>query len=472
MLARFQATEMLQFYLEKARRHYLPDEPYRRLTRDIGTLAKDLDSAPVLELQRHRSYIFCPEHLGTKPVDLTAEGRTWLFGCKAETGVGRSTSTGDFASSADGDFRGASEGSASPKVEASDVIEPQIATVRLGTNPTEGPIEWGPSITGNPHLLVVGLPGMGKTTALANVAQQLVYSSILPVMFSYHGDIDQAARELWGDAVAMVDFHAIGFNPMAMVEPTAFGPAEAAGTLRDIFAAIFPDLGEIQLASIRDTIVDVYRDFGWSEQRSGEIPPFSAVWERLQRNPKMDAKVLIRLRELRDYGIFHSPEPQASLLNYSVPVVIRLHTSQNEVVQRAFAILILYHIYQEMFRRGVQARLTHVLVLDEAHRASRVKWLVRLAKESRKYGLAMVLASQEVKDFDESLVQAIGSYLVLRVGETDSKVMARFLGPADQTRALSDRLKRLPKFQAFFFTEGFRGPKWIQLRNPFGGGDI
>ncbi|MCM8595028.1 hypothetical protein [Accumulibacter sp.] len=56
-----------------------------------------------------------------------------------------------------------------------------------------------------------------------------------------------------------------------------------------------------------------------------------------------------------------------------------------------------------MFRRGTQARITHAVVFDEAHRAARLKLLPTMAKECRKHGLSFVVASQGAKDFDSSL---------------------------------------------------------------------
>lgn len=106
------------------------------------------------------------------------------------------------------------------------------------------------------------------------------------------------------------------------------------------------------------------------------------------------------------------------------------------------------------------------MFFDEAHRASNLKLLARLAKECRKYGPATVLASQEIQDFDESLVQAIGTYLALRTGESDSKPMARCLAPGDQVKAIADALKVLPKFQGYFFTEGYQLGRRISLAMP------
>jgi DNA phosphorothioation-dependent restriction protein DptH len=40
----------------------------------------------------------------------------------------------------------------------------------------------------------------------------------------------------------------------------------------------------------------------------------------------------------------------------------------NEVVQRAYASFVLYRIYQDMFRRGRQERLTHALFFAEGQR--------------------------------------------------------------------------------------------------------
>jgi DNA phosphorothioation-dependent restriction protein DptH len=61
-----------------------------------------------------------------------------------------------------------------------------------------------------------------------------------------------------------------------------------------------------------------------------------------------------------------------------------INRTANEVLQRAFATFVLYSIYKDMLKRGPQKGLTHAVVFDEAHRASRLKLLPRMAKESRK----------------------------------------------------------------------------------------
>ena len=46
--------------------------------------------------------------------------------------------------------------------------------------------------------MLVGLPGMGKTTALINICRQLFASGVAPVIFSYHDDIDEKLTEIVG----------------------------------------------------------------------------------------------------------------------------------------------------------------------------------------------------------------------------------------------------------------------------------
>ncbi len=78
-----------------------------------------------------------------------------------------------------------------------------------------------------------------------------------------------------------------------------------------------------------------------------------------------------------------------------------------------------------MFRRGRQERITHAVIFDEAHRASRLKLIPTMAKECRKYGLCMIVASQEARDFGAALYSAIANYMVLRVTDQDARVLAR-----------------------------------------------
>jgi DNA phosphorothioation-dependent restriction protein DptH len=330
--------------------------------------------------------------------------------------------------------------------------------------PGDTPQRWSVSIKGNPHLMIVGLPGMGKTTSIINLCIQLVSGGVSPVVFSYHDDIERrlAARSL---RLRYVDVaNGIGFNPMSVVSGHGHAWLDNVGRLRDIFAAIFPDFGEIQLNEIREAIKQSYVERGYGAPQTEELmpPEFSRFFEILKGKPKPNQGVLARLTELNDYGFFNRAGEDASLLDSQATTVIRLHATQNEALQSALASFVLLNIYQSMLLRGEQSRLTHAVVFDEAHRASRLKLLPTMAKECRKFGISMIVASQEAKDFDGSLFAAVANYLVLRVTEADAKTLAKNLPHTADAASVSARLKSLAKYTGYLSFEG-RRPLTVKL---------
>jgi DNA phosphorothioation-dependent restriction protein DptH len=120
-------------------------------------------------------------------------------------------------------------------------------------------------------------------------------------------------------------------------------------------------------------------------------------------------------------------------------------------------------IYKDMFRRGVRNTLTHAIIFDEAHWAAKLKLIPRFAKECRKYGLSLALASQGVRDFDGALFEAVASYLVLRVTEADARTLARNTGPTADQQRTTDRLKAREPYHAMFFSAATPKPTTLKL---------
>jgi hypothetical protein len=173
--------------------------------------------------------------------------------------------------------------------------------------------------------------------------------------------------------------------------------------------------------------------------------------------------LLNRFSELDDYGLFEAGGALPSLLDQTRLALIEIHGTQNDYLQRAFATFVLYNLYQNMFRRGPQPRITHAVIFDEAHRAARLKLIPTMVKECRKYGIAFVVASQEARDFDPSLFTAVANYLALRLGEADAKLMAKNFATADRVALYADRMKQMPKYRGMYYGEGLRAPLTVAL---------
>ena len=385
---------------------------------------------------------------------------------------GASASSGDPASGTthpEGTTR-RSGGETAPARNATADIPTPVPAIALGEDTlTGGNVQWPLTVKGNPHLLIAGLPGMGKTTCLLNLCRQMVTASVHPIIFSYHQDIDERLVDLV-DSVRFVDFDGLGFNPLTVTNSeSARAYLDVAGSLRDIFAAIFPELGDLQCESIRRAIKESFGEAGWTGSEAGaREPEFGRFVEILRDEPKPDRglrTLLARLNELDDYGFFDLGETRDSLWTSDRPTVVRIHTTQNDALQRAFASLVFYGLYKDMFRRGIQERITHALIFDEAHRAAGLKLIPTMAKECRKYGISLVLASQEARDFDASLFSAVANYLVLRLTEADAKALVRNVATARQERSLIDKIKQMARFRAFYFCEGKQRPSPVSLHS-------
>src|SRR5439155_7279375 len=122
---------------------------------------------------------------------------------------------------------------------------------------------------------------------------------------------------------------------------------DVAASLRDIFVAIFPELGDIQGERIRKAVKESFTERGWGDPNINLSdllePAFGRFVEILRADPKPDRglrTLLARLDELADYGLFDMSDSYESLWETSQPVVIRIHSTANDHLQKAFASLI------------------------------------------------------------------------------------------------------------------------------------
>lgn len=512
-IRRGKLARVLRFYADKANRHGLPDDRHQALVAEIDRMVERSGSYRLVPAPGgERAWVFCPEFRGREPLKISPpewdDVGVFLFGPAslpdldwgpsdpeekeqssesiketvpiARTEVLKQDTTEDPESPVTGgqlrDANTTSEqedGGGNPEVPASELspVRPTAETsVVLGQDHfTENDVNWPLTVKGNPHLLVAGLSGMGKTTCLLNLCKQMMVSGVRPIVFSYHEDIDEKLESI-GQPVRFIDFDGLGFNPLEVFDRSSkFAHLDVAGTIRDIFMAIYPELGGLQGGDIRKAVKESFQEVGWGS--AGDVadlkePRFRRFLEILRDRPKPNVglrNLLDRLEELDDYGFFTLNESQGGMWDNDSPTVVRIHRTQSDVLQRAFSSLIFYGLYKNMFSRGIQDRITHAVVMDEAHRAARLTLIPTMAKECRKYGVSLVLASQEAKDFHASVFSAIANYLVLRLNEPDAKALVKNVASSAQQSSLLDKIKQMERFKAFYFSTNRARPSHVDL---------
>jgi type IV secretory pathway VirB4 component len=302
---------------------------------------------------------------------------------------------------------------------------------------------WEPSKTPNPHMVILGTSGSGKTQTLKAIAWEMLHK--LPsrsIVLDFHGD-----QQLPGEAcypLHMASPH--GINPLIInPDPAGGGPklqaiAVAANLRRSLL------LGVNQEGLLIMMLEDLYRKFGISqEDRSSwkkRLPNLAHLQNdidsRVQEGCKEAPKLQIKLAATFQYGVFSRPQ-----LNLNEGKHVRIDLSKLPPELGAIAAeAILKQIMDAHRLAGEKPEPQTFVFVDEAKELKGSATLDRITADGRKYGLGVVLASQRETHLSGDILANTGTKIVLPVDVADvRKVASRF-------RFDAGRVANLGTFQA------------------------
>jgi hypothetical protein len=346
-------------------------------------------------------------------------------------------------------------------------IAPEAPTrpiVELGTAGDGSVVKWDPyhparRLT-NGHVVILGSSGSGKTQTLKSFVDQLCSQGVVPLLLDFNDDyIDPEYLQRLG-AQCFDGMDGLPFNPLEPeldshtgrlnVEKQIF---QVSGVLKNVYG-----LGVQQEASLRAALKSAYDEVGLVAHKGQRAmaPEFSRVGELLEEAG--EKTVVNRLSPIFQLGLFR---PGTSALEKLIlrPAVVRLSQLPNEEVKKAAAELILRSLYNSILHLGHSQELRYVIVIDEAHKIANLGAVKTLLKEARKYGVCVVLSSQEARDFEDYVFSNAGSLLSLKLSETnDSTRVARLMTGSRNVTDLAEELRGLPPFRGVLRNDHYNQP--------------
>lgn len=358
-----------------------------------------------------------------------------------------------------------------PPSDSSDIQQ----NVILGDTDHGDPVIWSPRVTGSPHLFILGIPGQGKSKTIERILTELAGSGTPAIVFDFHGPLADAdgpyarlARPAVLDAAKGLPFSPLDCDPRSSGLEIMQHAQSVAEILRHVFA-----LGDIQQDVVYTTLRDLYFKRGYADvDDDGPLPSPPTVRDlgkALERREKdqQARNVVARCRHFFDFDLFSGERiPGAdfgALLRQGV--VVGLHRLGGQELPLAVSAFLLRQIYLDMIGWGEVDRIRLVIVLDEAHRLANDVTLPKIMKEGRKYGVAVVVASQGLSDFHPDVVGNAGTKVSFRVNHPDSRKVAGFFrlrGGQD----VAQILERLRVGQALVETPEMDGARRTNMRLP------
>lgn len=305
---------------------------------------------------------------------------------------------------------------------------PSEVEVVLGTDGSSSDILWRASIQGSPHAFIIGIPGQGKSVTTRHIISSFAAQGLPSLVFDFHGDM---AADPPSGATVLNAAEGLSFSPFEADVRIGRPINTTAWEISEIVAYV-TKLGEIQRNHVYDALQAMYANHGWHGITPGDSLPvigeFGDAVEAAEANAR-GRNARQRLRPMTDFGLFRDDADAAfDLLNaYGGGVVVDVSQLGLEEVQMFAASFILRKVYREMFKWPQDRTMKLAVVLDEAHRMARDVTLPKLMKEGRKYGVSVIVASQNADDFHRDVLGNAGTKIVFRTNHPASRAVAGYL---------------------------------------------
>lgn len=342
------------------------------------------------------------------------------------------------------------------------------------------PLYWTPTDTQavqNPHLMIMGESGSGKTYSAQCLIAELAQKNIPSVIFDYGQSfeletVEQVFRKFAAPREHLIGEHGLVLNPLQIFPTDIHGPGTVATRVSDVFDAVY-HLGDIQRKVIIDAILRAFERHGiqtnakdtWAKP-SPTLSELQEILEELSLdkeypNYKNATGVAARLTTFFMLNSFRNDGTpwswDAFINDRQQQVHILQFRGLEGKTQRILVEMLLWHLFFYLKSLG-QGRLRLYCVLDEAHHLSfRDNGPVdSLLREARKFGLGLIFASQQPQDFSPAAFSNSASKLVFQTSDPGLKV-SKFLAAKctnyTDPNQIRDLISILQQGEGFFITK-------------------
>ena len=324
----------------------------------------------------------------------------------------------------------------------------------------------------HPNMGVVGGMGFGKTQFALSLIAQFAKESVHNVdkrpigmlIFDYKGD-DYSSDDFLKKVDGKCYSFNFPFNPLKLIatDKTKFMnlPAVTADRISDSFAKAY-GLGQVQQSTIKQVILETYKDFGitndpatWNKPQ----PTMNNVVDKYFEQYDAKDKTYALFDKLRDYMIFTSDNSECvSLFEWLDGVKVIDLTPYPGDTKKVIVSLILDLFYEEMRLLGASKldgefrELRAMILVDEAHQFLNKDFnsFRNIISEGRMFGVGMVLSTQNLSDFKsakQEYSQFILSWVILHLNNITKSEVASIFGSNDPNcQAYVDIVSKAEKF--------------------------
>jgi hypothetical protein len=263
----------------------------------------------------------------------------------------------------------------------------------------------------NPHILITGETGSGKTQATKALIRDLGYYGVPSLILDFKDDYSQrnyAEKEEF--TVFDASMAELAFDPMVPPFDPQTGRMAVMNhvyALGEIIKRIY-SLGDQQANRMREALKSIYQQAGIRLQAyvPDAVPtfPFFDQLKEVLEAGKDSETLLGRLSPIFDLGLFTAAHGQGGFEEIArQPTVIRLSQLPGDETKNAVAELFLMALYNYLIRQPHPHALRQLLVLDEAWRLVKSPFLQPLMREGRAFGLGVIVATQFPKDMPDEV---------------------------------------------------------------------
>jgi|GEM_PF-804167 len=314
-----------------------------------------------------------------------------------------------------------------PVRRAAQLEATQTAGILLGTD-----TYWNPEALPNAHIVCIGASGSGKTQTLKGIcfALRTIYIGTQKILIDFHGD-----QDIDGETVFPLHMASPwGINPLTVnLDPEGGGPNLQAIAVAAVLKKSL-QMGPNQEGMLLDVVGTCYRQQGivQADQATwtNEAPNFANVEQelaaRIEEGCKESQRLKLKLAATFQYGVFSRSQFPMDAKHIRVDLH-KLPPAIQSIAAESLAKQLMdnHRLLGEMAGKIPRT----FLFIDEAKEMPKGTGSAcdRIIADGRKYGLALVLASQSERHLSADVIGNSSTKLVLPVDQTEvSKVGKKF----------------------------------------------